>query len=243
MVGWNPWHGCEKYSAGCMHCYVYRRDGMYELDASQIRKNAAFGLPVRKKRDGCYCLNTSETVGTCFTSDFFLDKADAWRPDAWRMMRERSDLRFFFITKRILRFYVGLPDDWGDGYPNVSIGVTCENQQTAEERLPFFKTLPIREKHIICEPMLEAIDLEPYLGNDIFQVCAGGESGADARLMRYEWVADLREQCMRHGVRFYFKQTGARFEKDGRIYRIDRREQLRQAKKSGLSWGVSGRFG
>ncbi|HNX61276.1 MAG TPA: DUF5131 family protein [Candidatus Limiplasma sp.] len=236
MAEWNPWHGCQKYSAGCANCYVYRRDAKYELDASAVRKNAAFDLPVRRLRDGTYKLKGPEQVFTCFTSDFFLDQADDWRAEAWRMMRERADLDFFFITKRILRFYERLPEDWGDGYENVSIGVTCENQAMADERLPFFLRLPIRHKTIICEPMLEAVDFSPYLGPAIEQVVAGGESGDTARLMRYDWALGVRRQCEAAGVPFYFKQTGARFEKDGREYRIPRRQQFSQARKSGLSW-------
>ncbi len=235
MAEWNPWHGCQKYSAGCANCYVYRRDAKYELDASAVRKNAAFDLPVRRLRDGTYKLKGPEQVFTCFTSDFFLDQADDWRAEAWRMMRERSDLEFFFITKRILRFYERLPEDWGDGYENVSIGVTCENQAKADERLPFFLRLPIRHKTIICEPMLEAVDFSPYLGPAIEQVVVGGESGDTARLMRYDWALGVRRQCEAASVPFYFKQTGARFEKDGREYRIPRRLQFSQARKSGLS--------
>ena len=235
MAEWNPWHGCIKYSPGCQNCYVYRRDARYELDASAVRKNAAFDLPVRKRRDGTYRLQGPEQVATCFTSDFFLEQADPWRAEAWRMMRERADLRFFFITKRIVRFYEQLPADWGEGYPNVSIGVTCENQAMADLRLPFFLSLPIREKTIVCEPMLEAVDFRAYLGPAIEQVALGGESGDDARLMCYKWAADVSAQCREAGVPFWFKQTGARFEKDGRIYRIPRRYQFSQARKSGLS--------
>lgn len=234
MAEWNPWHGCIKYSAGCQNCYVYRRDARYELDASQVKKNAAFDLPIRRARDGSYKLKGPGEVFTCFTSDFFLEEADDWRAEAWQMMRERQDLSFFFITKRILRFYERLPDDWGDGYPNVAVGVTCENQEKTDERLPFFKGLPIRHKRIICEPMLEAVTLEPYLDDGIELVAAGGESGENARLMRFCWVLSLKEQCERHGVRFWFKQTGARFEKDGKVYAIPRAQQMRQARKAGL---------
>lgn len=236
MAEWNPWHGCCKYSAGCLNCYVYRRDAKYDLDASAVRKNAAFDLPIRRARDGGYRLKGPDEVFTCFTSDFLLDQADDWRAEAWRMMRERGDLSFFFITKRILRFRERLPEDWGNGYENVSVGVTCENQATADERLPYFLSLPIRHKSIICEPMLEAVDLRPYLGPSIERVVAGGESGDTARLMRYTWALGLRAQCEAAGVSFWFKQTGARFEKDGRIYRIPRRFQFQQARKSGLSW-------
>ena len=236
MAEWNPWHGCQKYSAGCLHCYVYRRDSKYDLDASAVHRNAAFDLPIRRGRDGGYRLKGPEQVATCFTSDFFLDQADDWRAEAWRMMRERADLDFFFITKRILRFYERLPEDWGDGYPNVSIGVTCENQAMADERLPFFLSLPVRHKLIICEPMLEAIDLRPYLTPAIRQVVVGGESGNEACLMRYDWALDIRRQCEAAGTPLWFKQTGARFEKDGKVYRINRRDQFSQARKSGLSF-------
>ena len=61
---------------------------------------------------------------------------------------------------------------------------------------------------------------------------AGGESGDDARVCRWEWVLDLHRQCVQAGVPFYFKQTGARFEKDGRLYRIPRARQLAQAAKA-----------
>ncbi len=236
MAEWNPWHGCRKHSAGCAHCYVYRRDAKYELDASVVKKNAAFDLPVRRRRDGSYTLQGPDEIATCFTSDFFIEEADVWRPEAWRMMRERRDLSFLFITKRIMRFYEGLPADWGKGYENVTVGVTCENQRMADERLPLFLAAPVHKKLIICEPMLEAVDLRAYLHGGIAQVAAGGESGDEARLMRYEWALGLREQCREAGVPFWFRQTGARFEKDGKVYRIKRRDQFSQARKSGLCW-------
>lgn len=237
MADWNPWHGCRKYSPGCLNCYVYRRDAKYQLDASAVRKNAAFDLPVRRRRDGSYALPGPDEVAACFTSDFFLEEADEWRAEAWAMMRERADLRFFFITKRILRFTERLPADWGEGYENVTIGVTCENQAAADGRLPYFTGLPVKHRLVICEPMLEAVDLRAYLRPGLFeQVVAGGESGDTARLMRYEWALGLRRQCEAAGVPFWFKQTGARFEKDGRVYRIKRRDQFSQARRSGLSW-------
>ncbi len=241
MADWNPWHGCRKYSPGCLNCYVYRRDAKYQLDASAVRKNAAFDLPVKRRRDGSYALPGPDEVAACFTSDFFLEEADEWRAEAWAMMRERADLRFFFITKRILRFTQRLPADWGEGYENVTIGVTCENQAAADERLPYFLGLPIRHRLAICEPMLEAVDLRAYLRpGALEQVVAGGESGDTARLMRYEWALSLRRQCEAAGVPFWFKQTGARFEKDGRVYRIKRKDQFSQARRSGLSWKREG---
>lgn len=85
---------------------------------------------------------TGEPVYTCLSSDFFLPDADNWRPDIWAMIRFRSDLHFFIITKRLLRVAACLPPDWGTGYPNVTICCTTENQQAADERLPVLLQLP-----------------------------------------------------------------------------------------------------
>ena len=235
MAMWRPWHGCHKCSPGCLNCYVYRGDARYGRDASQVYRTGEFDLPVRGRRDGSPKLAAGEVVFTCLTSDFFLAEADEWRPRAWRMIRSRPDLMFFIITKRIGRFAVGLPEDWGGGYGNVTIAVTCENQQKASERLPQLLALPIRHRQIMCEPLLEEIDLTPWLSADIEGVTAGGESGESARLCRYDWVLSLARQCESAGVPFWFKQTGALFEKDGRLYRIPRREQHEQARRAGLT--------
>lgn len=235
MFAWNPWHGCHKISPGCMNCYVYRRDSKYEIDSSKVRKTADFDLPVRLKRDKTYKLQADgDYVYTCFTSDFFLEEADAWRPDCWVMMRKRFDLSFFIITKRIHRFAECIPPDWGEGYPNVTICCTVENDDMAQFRLPIFKEAKIAHKQIICEPLLSPIELSPYLDSAIEGVVAGGESGNEARICDYGWVLELRRQCETAGVPFHFKQTGARFRKDGKIYRIPRKFQHTQAKAAGI---------
>jgi len=234
MSTWNPWHGCHKISPGCQNCYVYRLDAHYGRNSSLVAKTGDFNLPVRRTRAGQYKLSGNSTVYTCFTSDFFLEDADAWRVEAWQMIRERSDLRFFIITKRIDRFRVSLPVDWGDGYPNVSICCTVENQDRADYRLPIYLAEPIRHKSILCEPLLEPIDLSAYLTAAIDEVIVGGESGNSARICRYNWVLNIRDQCFNQGVRFNFKQTGARFEKDGKLYAIRRQLQHSQAQKAGI---------
>ena len=236
MAQWNPWHGCRKISAGCQHCYVYRMDAAFDRDASVITKTASFNLPLKKMRNGRYKLPGGEMVYTCFSSDFFLDEADDWRIDAWQMIKYRRDLHFFIITKRIDRFYVNLPQDWGDGYPHVTICSTCETQDRADYRLPILLDLPVRHKAIICEPLLEHIDLSRWLHSSIKEVVVGGESGADARICDYDWVLSIRAQCIKAGIPFHFKQTGARFVKKGRLYRIKRQDQQWQAAKAGIEF-------
>lgn len=241
---WNPWHGCTKISAGCKFCYVYRQDEMYgcEIGSNVARKTAAFDLPIKRKRDKSYKLPPGKVVFTCFTSDFLLEDADEWRPDCWRMIRERSDCMFYFFTKRIDRFADCIPADWGDGYPNVLIGCTVENQAMADRRLPIFMSAPIRHKIITAAPLLEQINILPYLDSSIEEVSVGGESGVNARPCHYDWILNLRRQCVEKNVPFRFHQTGAYFVKDGKLYRIMRKYQLSQAHKAGIDYKIGGYF-
>ncbi|MBQ9079944.1 MAG: DUF5131 family protein [Clostridia bacterium] len=234
-VTWNPWHGCQKYSEGCAHCYVYRIDSVSERDSREVSLNAAFTYPVQRGRTG-YKIKSGETVFTCLSSDFFIDSADEWRREAWHMIAERPDLNFVIITKRVLRIAECLPDDWGDGsaYLHVRIGCTCENQRRADERLPVFLSLPLPHRFIVCEPLLEHIDLSLYLDGRIESVSAGGESGPEARVCDYGWVLSLRDACAAAEVAFSFHQTGARLRKDGKIYNIPRRYQHEQARRADI---------
>lgn len=237
-ISWNPWHGCTKISPGCKYCYVYRQDEMYgsSVASSKCRKTSNFDLPVKRRRDGSYKIPSGTFVYTCFTSDFLLKDADEWRQDCWRMIKERSDCWFYFFTKRIDRLGQCLPDDWGDGYDNVLIGCTAEDQKRADQRLPVFRALPIKHRSIIVAPLLEAVDLSQYLDDTIDEVSVGGESGYNARPCSYDWVLDIRRQCIEKNVPFRFHQTGANFIKDSRCYRIRRRDQHSQAGKADINY-------
>ena len=238
IVYWNPWHGCTKVSEGCRNCYVYRQDAMRGVgtESSVVRRNADFDLPVRRNRRGGWKIPAGSVVFTCFTSDFLLDAADGWRAEAWDMIRMRHDVTFYFFTKRIERVADAVPADWGDGWDNVAVGCTVENQQMADRRLPIFNTLKIKYKSIIAAPLLGPLDLRPYLTAEIAEVSAGGESGAAARVLDFDWVVGLRRQCVEAGVEFHFHQTGARLVKEGRIYRIPRCHQHEQAKRAGVDY-------
>ena len=242
-TSWNLWHGCHKCSPGCRHCYVYRRDAEFGRDSSIVRKTKAFRKPVQKYRSGPhkgeYKYPSGSVFLTCFTSDFFIEEADEWRPEAWEIMRERSDCSFYMITKRPERILQSLPADWGTGYPNVEICCTCENQRMADKRLPVFLELPLPNKSIIHEPMLEKINIRPYLekyGTQIKSVSCGGESGPVARICDYGWVLDTHMQCVEYGVPFSFHQTGARLRRGTKIYEIPREHQHEQAHKAHLDY-------
>ncbi len=233
---WNPWHGCHKISPGCQNCYMFRRDAEFEKDSTQVRKTASFSLPVQRRRDGGYKLAQAGRVYACMSSDFFVEEADEWRAEAWRMIRERRDLPFCIVTKRIERFFASLPDDWGGGYENVTLCATCENQAMADKRLPVLLELPLRHREIIHEPMLEAVEIERYLASGkIEHVTCGGESGDEARVCDYAWVLHTRAQCEKYRVPFYFKQTGARFQMNGKLYFIPRKRQMEQARRANIN--------
>ena len=230
-VTWNPWHGCTKYSEGCRYCYVYRQDEMFGRDSRECRKTNDFNLPIRKDRKGNYKIPSGSLIMTCFSSDFLLSDADLWRDECIKMMKERSDCMFYFFTKRIERLNFKVPD-------NVIVGCTCENQKMADYRLPIFKKLDIKYKTIILAPMLERMNIYKYLGSDIYEVNVSGESGSSQqiRALDYDWVLDIRNQCIKANVNFGFHQTGARFIKDGKEYRIERKYQISQAKKANIDF-------
>jgi len=240
-VMWNPWHGCTKISTGCKHCYMYRKDAEFGKDSSIVTKTTSFRMPVMRNRKGEYKMHPDDgLVYTCFTSDFFHPDADEWRKEAWAMMRERSDLTFYFVTKRPERFFVSLPDDWQDGWDNIQICCTCENQYEANRRLPVFLELPIKHKSVIVEPMLEQVSLAHFFEqypDQIEMVTCGGESGPDARLCDYAWVMDLMLECVKYDVKFHFMQTGTNFRKGSRYYLIPNHgDQLAQASKAKIDY-------
>ena len=151
------------------------------------------------------------------------------------MIKERQDCIFLFLTKRIERFVDCIPDDWGNGYENVVVCCTVENQKSADKRLSLFKSLPIKHKCITAQPLLEKINVEPYLDN-IELVVVGGESDKYARPLDYAWVLGIREQCIRKNVSFEFRQCGTNFVKDGKEYKLQTKDLCTQARKAGIDF-------
>lgn len=235
---YNPWHGCHRFSSGCQHCFIFSMDAKYGRNPSVVVKTKRFDILVKKNRHNEYVFKTTnEPIYTCLSSDFFIEEADQWRNDVWEMIKERNDLQFYIITKRINRFKQCIPNDWQYGYDNVTIILTIEDQACLDKRLPIFVKLPIKHKQVNCEPLLEALDFKEYLSlGDVKLVSVGGESGYDARVLDYQWVLDILSQCIRANVSFRFKQTGANFLKDGKYYRIPKAEQHSQAKRSGIDY-------
>ena len=219
---------------------MYRLDDKFGRDPSRFSLTAAYLLPLDTykggRNKGAYKLQPGGgRVYTCFTSDFFLEEADPFRAEAWRAIRQRPDLHFYIPTKRIHRFPDCVPPDWGDGYENVTVSCTAENQAMADKRLPLFVSLPIRRREILVEPMLEPMNILPHLSG-ISQVIAGGESGHEARVCNIRWFTELRGQCQAAHVPFLFKQTGAKFiNEKGFLVNVPRMNQQSLADRYRLS--------
>ncbi len=249
---WNPWHGCVKCSEGCRHCYMYFLDRVRNRNGADIYKTKGFNYPIQKNRTGEYKIKSGELIRVCMSSDFFLAEADSWRDEAWELMRMRPDVKFFLLTKRPQRVKNCLPKDWGDGWENVFFNVTCENQKRADERIPVLLELPFKHKGIMCAPFIGPVSIEKYLGDgQIEQVICGGENYDGARPCNFEWVKALREECVFHNITFCFIETGTVFIKDGKTYRLPKKQlQSEMAYKSGMNfegkpieWKLTDRFG
>lgn len=236
---WNPWHGCRKVSEGCANCYMYFLDKMRgDVDSSRVTRTNNFRYPLSKTRDGRYKIQSGELIRVCMTSDFFIEEADEWRDEAWDIMRERSDVKFYLLTKRPERVHNHLPEDWGDGWENIMFSVTCENQRRADERIPILLSLPFKHKGIMCAPFIGEVSIEKYLAEGgIEQVTCGGENYDGARPCDFDWVRRLRRECEAHGVTFTFIETGTVFIKDGKRYHIPNKlTQSEMAQRSGISY-------
>jgi protein gp37 len=234
MARWDPWRGCRKCSEGCLHCYIHKGDAKRGINTNNIVKTKDFYKPILKKKDGYYKMK-SGLVYLCFSSDFFIEEADCWRDECFRMIKERTDCTFLFIKKRIDRFLKCIPFDWGNGYDNVVVCCTVENQKNADYKLSIFKDLPIKHKQIIAQPLIEKIDIENYL-DGIECVVVGGESDRDARVLDYDWVLEIRRQCIKKDVNFEFRQCGSHFIKDGKLYNLQVKDLCKQAKLAGINF-------
>lgn len=230
---WNPWQGCHKVSPGCKNCYMYRDKRRYGQDPMTVvrSKPGTFRAPLR--RTGKRAMRSGERVFVCSWSDFFHADADAWRADAWQIMRERTDLVFIIVTKRIERARECLPPDWGSGWAHVWLLVSAEDQEHADKRVPELLATPAAVRGISAEPLLGQITLRrewlglghpfyPQADDDAICTCGkprayhlridwvitGGESGEGARPSLPIWHRALRDPCIRWGIAFFFKQWG-----------------------------------
>ncbi|MCK4793053.1 MAG: phage Gp37/Gp68 family protein [Desulfobacteraceae bacterium] len=202
---WNPWQGCHKVSPGCANCYMFRDKKRHGQEPSVVIKSKAktFNSPIK--------WNGPARVFVCSWSDFFIEEADAWRDDAWDIIRKTPHLTYLLLTKRPENIKDRLPSDWP--LPNVWLGVTAENQEMADKRIPILCGIPAVKRFVSVEPMVGQVDftIKKHWNNFINKidwVIVGGESGPGARPAHPNWVRFLRDQCKASGTPFMFKQWG-----------------------------------
>jgi protein gp37 len=217
---------------------MYYLDDMRDKDGADIYRTSAFSYPLSRDRKGRYKIQSGEKISVCMTSDFFLEEADEWRPEAWNIMRMRSDVIFILVTKRPQRIADCLPSDWGSGWPNIILNVTCENQKRTDERMPLLLELPFRHKGVYVAPVIGPVKLGKYLDSgQIEQVVCGGENYGGRRPCCFDWVKSLREECEERDITFCFMETGTVFIKNGKKYELrGKRLQTVQAFRSGMNY-------
>jgi len=211
---WNPMRGCTKISPGCAHCYAETFAERFRgvpghpfeqgFDLRLVPK--ALDLPLRWKRSRLIFVNSM--------SDLFHEKVPlAFIQRVVRTMERASWHTFQILTKRSERLAELAPDlNWP---PNVWMGVSIETAKYLW-RADHLRNVPAAVRFLSLEPLLGPLGTLDLSG--IHWVIVGGESGPGARLIEADWVRDIRKQCLREGVPFFFKQWGGvRKKSNGRV--------------------------
>lgn len=211
---WNPVTGCTKVSPGCKNCYAKR---MAERLQAMGQVNYANGfdltiqphmldLPLRWKKPQTIFVNSMSDL-------FHEDVPMAYVREVFDVMNRAYWHRFQVLTKRAERLLsLNAKLQWA---PNIWMGVSVENDKY-RSRIDELRSTEAHVKFLSLEPLLgplRNLDL-----SDIDWVIVGGESGPKARPIDPAWVTDLRDQCQRATVPFFFKQWGGKNKKKaGRI--------------------------
>lgn len=221
---WSPWMGCAKVSAGCKNCYMFRDQKRYGHDPNVIRKAKTTVLdPVKWK--------APRTIFVCSWGDFFHEDVDSeWRREAWEIMKRCLQHTFLILTKRPENMLGMMPAGWVEGqwkyFRHIWLGVSAENQEMADLRIPKLLEIPAQVHFVSAEPLLgpinfrrwfHVIDIDPRGPKSLLDwIITGGESDlANPRLMNMEWVINIRNQCRDSGVSFFHKQHGGTRKVDG----------------------------
>src|SRR4051812_23856723 len=149
---WNPWRGCTKVSPGCAHCYMFRQQRQYGNDPAVVVRTKTWRDPLKWQKQA-QAAGRVDLVFTASWSDWFHEDADAWRPEAWELVRRCPNLVFQLLTKRPERIADHLPPDWGGGYPNAWLGVSVESNDYVW-RADVLRGVPARLRWVCAEPLL-----------------------------------------------------------------------------------------
>lgn len=198
----NFWYGCQKVSPGCKFCYAERDMSRFpdQFNFNKITRAKGFDKPLSWKTPSMVFVNS--------WSDFFIEDADPWRPEAWKIIRETPHLIYQILTKRPELIHARLPEDWGAGYPNVWLGVSVENNKY-RYRIDDLSNIPAYVRFVSYEPALGPLDIRIELDlRCVDWVISGGESGPSARPADESWFITIRNQCRDYGIPYFHKQNG-----------------------------------
>ena len=211
---WNPVTGCTKISPGCAHCYAetitlrFKRGGPFLPGKTTIRIH-----PDRLDDPGKW--RAPRRVFVNSMSDLFHEEVPfEYVQQVFERMRSYDSHIYQVLTKRperMLEYVEWSNEAWPD---HVWAGTSVENQHWADRRIPFLQQVPARIRFLSVEPLLKAVDLRPYL-LALQWVIVGGESGPKYRPMDEDWALRIRDDCVKAGVPFFFKQWGGRTSKAG----------------------------
>jgi protein gp37 len=203
---WNPITGCTKISAGCKNCYAEVMTRRLQA-MGQVKYKNGFNLtlhpdtlkePYTWKKPGVIFVNSMSDL-------FHKDIPVQYIIDTFRVMKENPHHVFQILTKRadLLLYYDK------EGYlqwtHNIWMGVTVEDS-TVTKRIDLLRQTRAKIKFLSCEPLLTGLPNLDLKGID--WVIVGGESGRTPRPIKEEWVLDIKDQCQKANVAFYFKQWG-----------------------------------
>jgi len=216
----NPWIGCTNVSPGCDHCYAeaqnkYRAWTEWGPRGKRRRTSEAnWRNPLRWQADAPRFQAENgrrQRVFCASLADVFDNKVPAsWRDDLFSLIRQSADLDWQLLTKRPQNIARFLPVDWGNGYPNVWIGTTAENEKYYRQRWPILARIPAAIRFVSYEPAIGPLgDPDIGIGKLPDWIILGGESGPKARPMHPSWARHVILRCEKMGVAAFHKQWGS----------------------------------
>jgi protein gp37 len=217
---WNPTTGCDRTSPGCDHCYALtlakRLKAMgnpkYQRDGNPRTSGPGFELTLHADALTVpYRWPTPRLIFVNSMSDLLHpDVPDTFINQVLEVMRETPRHTYQLLTKRSQRLRRSAAKfRWPD---NLWVGVSVESA-AYRFRIDHLREVPISTRFLSLEPLIASVGRIDLTG--IHWVIVGGESGPHARSIEYEWVVDIRDQCLASNVPFFFKQWGGRTPKAG----------------------------
>jgi protein gp37 len=200
---WNPVTGCTKVSAGCRNCYAERMAKRLQAMGVERYRNGfqvtlhpdLLDAPIKWRKPRKIFVNSMSDL-------FHPGVPDAFILKVFETMNRATQHVFQILTKRPER--VSMMAERLNWTPNIWMGTSVENMKVIE-RVDHLRKVPARVRFLSCEPLLGPLKLNL---DGIHWVIVGGESGPGARPMDEQWVREIRDQCVKENVAFFFKQWG-----------------------------------